>query len=406
MKIFQRLLIAPATLGLLAPLAANANEVNFNEVSNYTDRTEISTNTFEPLSTRNPLLAGGEGLGQSNSDDFDADSFSSTTSATFSADFAVGSVDGVAAEDTVGMAYGYTIDLKTGFTGNDSLDVSLQAGIGDSGPLTELDLAETVGADKLGVDSITYTKSLGEKATVFFGNGADAGTLFTTACAYDGVTDTLDDCGNRFSQLGFSKGTVFGASYEVGNGFSGAFGYTGQGNKAAGLATAEGKDALGANIAYTGNSFGVSISYADVESPVEDGEYGGTDESSSIVEAQTWALNAYYTPDGGRLPSISAGVESASVEVPAFGTSDTDSSHWFIGLQWDEVGPGTLGAAIGTKQHYLDHSSQEEQVMYEAYYAYPINDGMTITPLLYVKENSADNTDDETGVITKLSFSF
>ena len=44
--------------------------------------------------------------------------------------------------------------------------------------------------------------------------------------------------------------------------------------------------------------------------------------------------------------------------------------------------------------------------MYEAFYSYPINDGMTITPLLYVKENAADNTDDETGIMTKLSFSF
>ena len=406
MKIFQRLLIAPATLGLLAPLGANASEINFNEVSNYSENIEISTNSFKPLSSNNPLLAGGEGLNHNHSDDFDGDSFSSTTSATFSADFAVGAVDGVDAEDTVGVSYGYAIDLTTAFNSNDSLDVSLQAGDGASGPLTELDLNETTGASKLGVDSITYTKSLGDKTVVFFGNGADAGSLFTTACVYDGITNTLDDCGNRFAQLGFSKGTVFGASYDVGNGFTAAFGYTGEGNKAVGLATKEGKDAVGANIAYTGNSFGVSVSYADIESPVEDGEYGGADESSSIVETQTWGFNAYYTPDGDRLPSISAGLETASTEIPAYGTSDTDSTHWFIGLQWDEVGAGTLGAAVGTKQHYLDHPTQEEQIMYEAYYSYPINDGMTITPLLYVKENAADNTDDETGIITKLSFSF
>ena len=37
MKLFQRLLVAPAALGLMAPLAANANEVNLNEISNYSD---------------------------------------------------------------------------------------------------------------------------------------------------------------------------------------------------------------------------------------------------------------------------------------------------------------------------------------------------------------------------------
>ena len=32
MKLFKRLLVAPAALGLLAPLAANASEVNLNDV--------------------------------------------------------------------------------------------------------------------------------------------------------------------------------------------------------------------------------------------------------------------------------------------------------------------------------------------------------------------------------------
>ena len=399
MKIFQRLLIAPATLGLLAPLGANASEINFNEVSNYSENIEISTSSFKPLSSNNPLLAGGEGLNHNHSNDFDEDSFSSTTTATFSADFAIGAVDGVDGEDTVGVSYGYAIDLTTGFNDNDSLDVSLQAGDGASGPLTELDLNETTGASKLGVDSITYTKALGDKTTVFFGNGADAGSLFNVACVYEGVTNTLDDCGNAYSSLGFSKGTVAGASYDAGNGFTAAFGYTGEGNKAVGLATKEGNDAVGVNFAYSADSYGISITYADIEAPVEGLE-------STILETQAWGFNAYYTPEGNRLPSISFGVETASSEIPGLSASDTDSSHWFVGLQWDEVGAGTLGASIGTKEHYLDHKDYEEELMYEAFYAYPINDGMTITPLLYVKENSADNADDETGIMTKLSFSF
>ena len=44
--------------------------------------------------------------------------------------------------------------------------------------------------------------------------------------------------------------------------------------------------------------------------------------------------------------------------------------------------------------------------MYEAYYAYPVNDGMTITPVIYTKESSTTGTDDTTGFIVKTSFSF
>ena len=415
MKIFQRLLVAPAALGLLAPLAANANDVNLKEISNYSEESiKISTNDFKPLSSKNPLLAGGEGLGQSgnSSADFDGDSFSSTTTASFAADFVAGSVDGVAGEDQLGVIYGYQMDLATSFTGNDSLDVSLQGGNGDA-TLTELDINQAGSADAIGVDSISYTLGLGDKTSVFFGNGADAGTVFNIACVYGGPTDTLDDCGNAFSQLGFSKGTVVGGSYDHGNGLSVAVAYTGEGNKAAGLATKEGNDAFGVNLAYNADSYGVSVAFADIESPVEDGTYGIADASTNVVSNQSFGINAYYQPDVINFPSISVGLESTTNQIQELDTlggttkgNDTDSTHWFIGLQWEDVGSGTLGAAIGTKEHTLDNDLFEEETMYEAFYSYPINDGMTITPIVYVKENSEKTVDDETGFLTKLSFSF
>ena len=37
MKLFQRLLVAPAALGLISPIAANATDINLNEISNYSD---------------------------------------------------------------------------------------------------------------------------------------------------------------------------------------------------------------------------------------------------------------------------------------------------------------------------------------------------------------------------------
>ena len=47
MKLFKSLLVAPATLGLLAPMSANATEVNLNEISNYSDVESIEfTNSF------------------------------------------------------------------------------------------------------------------------------------------------------------------------------------------------------------------------------------------------------------------------------------------------------------------------------------------------------------------------
>ena len=123
MKLFQRLLVAPAALGLLAPVVANANEVNLNEIANYSDIESIEIESFDKNeSNLNPLLAGGEGLMDDH--DHGSDSFSTTTSASFSVDMAIGAVDGNATE-TVGTAYGYQIDLSTSFTGDDALSLSL-----------------------------------------------------------------------------------------------------------------------------------------------------------------------------------------------------------------------------------------------------------------------------------------
>ena len=93
MKLFQRLLIAPAALGLVSPFAANATEINLNEISNYSDVESIElVNSFDnDQPNKNLLLAGGEGL--ADTDSYDG-GFSETTSAAFSVDFAVGAVDG------------------------------------------------------------------------------------------------------------------------------------------------------------------------------------------------------------------------------------------------------------------------------------------------------------------------
>ena len=65
MKLFQRLLVAPAALGFLAPLSANATEFNLKDISNYSDVGNIEfANSFNNVeeSTETKLIAGGEGL--------------------------------------------------------------------------------------------------------------------------------------------------------------------------------------------------------------------------------------------------------------------------------------------------------------------------------------------------------
>ena len=378
MKIFQRLLVAPAALGLLAPISASANEVNLNEISNYSDIEDIEfANSFENNQlTESTLLAGGEGL----VDDSHDGGFSSTTSASFSVDMAIGAVDGHTTSEAVSTAYGFQMDLSTSFTGEDSLGISIDAGHG-AASLGELDL--NASGDGLIVDGITYSFPVGDKLTVLVGDSTDGSALYSTACVYGGFTNTLDDCGNfssAFTSVTTDSSVSLSASYDIGNGFTGAFGYAGEGSGPEGLASTAGTDYYGGQLTYTADSFGASVTYANLDT------------------ATAWGLNGYYT-FASNLPSVSVGYEFTENEGGA-----ADQTQWFAGLQWDELGPGTFGVAAGTKGPQADGGTEE--MAYEAFYSYPVNDGMTITPAVFILENNLAGEDDETGFVVKTSFSF
>ena len=181
-------------------------------------------------------------------------------------------------------------------------------------------------------------------------------------------------------------GTAAGASYDIGNGFTAAVGYSGNGSSTNGLLTQEGDDEYGAQLSYAADSYGASVSYANIETVGVDTTY--------------WALNGYFTPsEAAGFPSISVGYETDDEETAGV----EDGSQYFIGLQWDEMGPGTLGVAMGTDGSFKD--ADPEYMVYEAFYSYPVNDGMTITPYIYLREQNAVNTDD-TGIAVVTSFSF
>ena len=59
---------------------------------------------------------------------------------------------------------------------------------------------------------------------------------------------------------------------------------------------------------------------------------------------------------------------------------------------------------MGTTANFADGAA--ETYMYEASYAYPINDGMTITPGVFITEGAGPGGADVTGVAVKTSFSF
>ena len=278
--------------------------------------------------------------------------------------------------------------MNTSFTGEDSLDISIDAGNGGTATgapatqaLAEFDLNS--GGEALTVDGVSYTFPLGG-ATAFVGDNTDGSLLFTTACVYGGPSNTLDDCANVSAGI-TGGGLSIGAAYDFDNGFTTAFGaqFT-----ETGIATDETDDSYAVNAAYTADSYGVSITYANVE--------------AGAVNDTFMAFNGYYSFDNGL--NISAGYEIGDLDGAAAAADETEA--YFVGVN-GEVGPGELGAAVGTYGYMTESGgTMPERMMYEAYYSYAVNDGMTIKPLIYTVEADSATDKDETGIMVKTSFSF
>ena len=374
MKLFKQLLVAPAALGLLAPISASASEVNFDAISSYSENVvEVDSNSFKPLSSKETLLSGGEGLVDSHDHD---GSFSETTTATFSVDMLVGAVDtdisGVSEKTTFDYQMG--IGLETSFTGEDALSATIDIGNAASivGGTDGLNFDST--SDALKLDGLTYTFPLGG-ATVMVGDNTDVSAVYTGACAYSSFTDYMGNCGTGNSVGLGGKGATAAMSYAFDSGFSLAGGVS---STPTGIMTTL-DDAYGIEAAYTADSYGLSVAYSDVE-------------STANGDATYWGVNGMYAFD---FATLSAGVES---EDPTSGSTKTG---FFVGLSFPEVGAGTLDIGMGTTGNFA--SSDTEYYLYEASYAYPVNDGMTITPGVSYRETAAG---DVTAIAVKTSFSF
>ena len=380
MKLFKSLLIAPATLGLLAPLPAFSSDVDFQAISKYSNSEyELDSNSFKQTSIDNTLLSGGEGLVGSGS----SDSFSSTTSASFTAEGILGgiSTDDATVSEAMSFDYQYQIGLTSSFTGEDALDVTIDAGNNDGGlagglvdsAASQIFAMDTT-ADALVVDGISYTFPVGG-ATMIVGDNTDVSALYTGACAYSGFVDYATDCGTGNSIGLGNAGATVAASYAFDGGLSLAGGITSPNNEI----TGQQNDAFGMEAAYTGDDYGISVAFSDIE-------------TSTFL-----GVNAYYTFD---FATFSAGYETADADDPA----TEDSNAFFVGMT-KEVGPGTFEASYSATDMLtaLPALAGETGYLYEASYAYPVNDYLTLTPGMGIISVDAGET---TVAAVKATFSF
>jgi hypothetical protein len=204
------------------------------------------------------------------------------------------------------------------------------------------------------------------------GDSTDISAMYTGACAYSGFSDVASDCGTGNSLGVGGAGATVAGSYAFDGGFSVAAGVSSPNNELLG----EQDDIFGLEAAYTADDYSVAVAFSDAE-------------TATFV-----GINGFYTFD---FATISAGYETEDVD-----DAET-ASTFFLGLT-KEIGPGTVELGYGSSDmdSVLDNNG-ETGYLYEASYAYPVNDALTITPGIAILDVEAGET---TTAAVKASFSF
>ncbi len=445
MKLFQKLIAAPAIISLASGFAVNAAEINSTDLSDYSRTNNLvsldnfksdtlfpgdwvydslkdltnsprfngsSVSRLEAAAELNNLIAGGEGLMNGAAIERLSDELGSELA------IMKGRVDGLEARIN-GIEAGSFTDTTT-MKGKAKFQIGGVSGPASVGSKTvreavtgyyfwEVDLNTSfTGEDKLNVEFET-------------GNADDKKKILNAATITDFTKKNGDEL--KISDLNYTfpvgdwKVTV-GDSLDASKQFTGACDYgntvdalsdCGTGNSIA----VGGDQTISAGYDLdNGFSFGVGISADDGEDDTKgmftaEGEdiyavnlaYSGDNYGVALAYADVdvatyWGINASYSPDG--FPTISGGYEFGSPD------SGKDTTQFAVGLSSD-LGPGEITIGMGTNGAITD--GEEELYAYDLSYTYKFNDGMSFTPFAFIVESPA-GADDITGVGAEIGFKF
>jgi len=404
------LLVAPAALGLLAPLSVSATEIDIDGIANYSKSKKTKIKKFDSSSFSNDIAAeisvpSGSLVQKQN---FEAGGFSDTTTLTGSAAFLLAAatagddvLEGDGAGDDVNLggtqaSYYVGLDLNTSFTGTDNLNIGLEGGNAVNVSGVQTGLVSSIldfGAandDALKVHNVHYSSSIGDNLSYIVGDSLDVSAAFTGACVYSAFTDALGNCGTGNSAgIGSGSDVAFSSSYDFGSGFTFGAGL-GSTGETVGVFTKESDDRYAFQLAYEADAYGLAATYASFY-------------DADSVDVSYVGLNGYYTFDNAGIESISVGWESGDPETGA------NATGWFAGVNTTEIGPGSISVGVGTNSDTnastLIADGIEESLIYEASYSWDINDGISATFGGFVQERIG-TSDDLTGVAMTTTFSF
>jgi len=436
MKLFQQMLVAGASLSLLAPVAAQASDaVNLEEMNSYVrsekKSSRLDSNTFiNEVSEDIAILKGRvDGL-ESKQNDFEAGTFSSTTSMDGKAIFWIGGINGISEiddnedgsladepSDAVQTGYTYTMNLNTSFTGDDNLYIRLKAGENGGAWASKpagyhIDTKDT--SDALRVDKIWYTFPIGDNFTAFVGPRIENYYMYVTPSIYKpGALKAFKLGGN--SNFGASTDVGAGLKYEADNGFAVATNVVDKNSDANGIFQADGVSKWDTQIAYTQDRYHLSLTYSNAQNWTSQLYNATALGENTATDSNGYAARAYWMPEesGTAVPEISVGYDVKHWEDAANGTVD-EAESWMVGLTWKDIAQPDDRIGIALTQPLKatslagggDTNEVDDPLLWEVYYSWKVNDSMTVTPAIFGGRDSFQEGDDTSGAVVTTAFKF
>ena len=422
MKLFQQMLVATASVGLIAPIAAQASDlINLEGMNDYKRSTKSSSKRFDSntfVNEVNEELAGLKGRIdglEAQQNEFEAGSFSDTTTLDGKAVFTVGSVD---TEDNeydgqTLFQYTYQMNLNSSFNGDDNLYVRLKTGNHDSWSdiktkhNTYLSAANG-NSDVLEVDKIWYTAPIGDNHTVWIGPKIENYYMHgTTPSIYKPVLKAFTLGGNA-AAYGASTSPGAGWAYNADNGFALSSNFTSSGGNTTGMLTDASETSWATQVGYTKPRYSMSA-IVNVKSGGWNDEYFQTDLGEARPgdgNSTNIGLRGWWRPEstGTVVPSVSVGYDTSEVDRD----DDDTTSAYFLGLTWQDIlsADDRIGLAFGQPQKL--EGDEVDPFLYELYYDYKVNDSVTITPAVFggTANDGSDGETDMTGFAINTTFKF
>ena len=426
------MLVAGASLSLLAPVASQASDiVNIEEMNSYarsqSKSSRLDSNTFinEVSEDIANLKSRVDGL-EVKQNEFEAGGFSDTTTLDGKVNFTVGalSYDGTDTDTVSNEAalfqYMWQGNLNTSFTGDDNLYVRLKTGNASSWT-KDKDHGTYLSSSKgnsnvLKVDKIWYQFPVGEQNTVFVGPLIENYYMHgTTPSIYKPVLKAFTLGGNA-AAYGASTDTGAGWVYKADNGFAissnvGTKSHSTQKNAdgdyiESGLFTDQSKTSWANQIGITKDQWAVSAMVNLKYNDWGDSYFSTATGDDRNENSTNYGLRAWWRPaeSGTATPEVSVGYDYSVLD--GYDSNDTTDA-FFVGLTWLDTfnADDRLGVAFGQPQ--MRENTGAEPFMYEVYYGFKVNDSVTVTPAIFGATN-ANGTDGEdyTGAVIETQFKF